>query len=51
MDIIEKNTLKAILEEKDVMLKANHPFLVGLKCAFQTKDKIFFVMPYLRGGD
>ena len=28
-----------------------HPFLVDLKYAFKTKDKLFFAMPFLRGGD
>ena len=31
--------------------QVNHPFLVGLKCAFQSKDKLYFVMDYLVGGE
>jgi len=29
----------------------NHPFLVNLEFAFQTPDKIFFVIQFLRGGE
>lgn len=29
----------------------SHPFLVTLKYAFQDKDKLFFAMPFIKGGD
>lgn len=28
-----------------------HPFIVGLNMAFQTKDKLFFVLDYCAGGE
>ena len=28
----------------------NHPFLVNLEYAFQTKEKIFLIMKFYRGG-
>jgi serum/glucocorticoid-regulated kinase 2 len=31
--------------------KAKHPFLVSLEYAFQTREKIFFVMSFIRGGE
>lgn len=33
------------------MYSAKHPFLVSLEFAFQTKEKIFFVMDFIRGGE
>jgi serum/glucocorticoid-regulated kinase 2 len=30
--------------------KVKHPFLVSLEFAFQTKEKIFFIMNFIRGG-
>lgn len=39
------------MREKEILFQAKHPFLVGLKCAFQTPDKLFLVMPFIRGGD
>lgn len=33
------------------MLQADHPFLVGMRYVFQTEQKIFFVMRFVRGGE
>ena len=33
------------------MQKADHPFLVGMEYVFQTDQKIFFVMKFVRGGE
>lgn len=33
------------------MLQADHPFLVGMNYVFQTDQKIFFVMRFVRGGE
>ena len=49
--IIEKNQFESIRREKEILHNANHPFLIGLKCAFSTPDKLFFLMPYIPGGD
>ena len=37
--------------EKDILQKADHPFLVGMEFVFQTDLKIFFVMKFVRGGE
>lgn len=37
--------------EKDILQKADHPFLVGMEYVFQTDLKIFFVMKFVRGGE
>ena len=37
--------------ERDVMTKMRHPFLVKLKWAFHTVDKVYLVMPYMPGGE
>lgn len=33
------------------IIQVNHPFLVNLEFAFQTPEKIFFVMKFMRGGE
>jgi len=42
--------LQCLIAEKNIMLNDN-PFLVHLYFAFQTEDKLYFVMDYLPGGD
>jgi len=52
--IIENDEVSSVKTEKKVFQFANqarHPFLVKLHSCFQTKDRIFFVMEYVSGGD
>lgn len=37
--------------ERNVLGKIDHPFIVGLNFAFQTKDKLYFVLDYCAGGE
>ncbi|KAA0151681.1 hypothetical protein FNF29_04367 [Cafeteria roenbergensis] len=37
--------------ERDILVRVRHPFIVGLKYAFQTADKLYFVMDYCPGGE
>ena len=37
--------------ERNVLGYIKHPFIVGLNMAFQTKDKLFFVLDYCAGGE
>eukprot|EP00357_Protocruzia_adherens_P002555 CAMPEP_0115016588 /NCGR_PEP_ID=MMETSP0216-20121206/27543_1 /TAXON_ID=223996 /ORGANISM="Protocruzia adherens, Strain Boccale" /LENGTH=535 /DNA_ID=CAMNT_0002387107 /DNA_START=45 /DNA_END=1652 /DNA_ORIENTATION=- len=49
--LIDKEQIEHTRTEKMIMQKVDHPFLVGLEYAFQTPEKLFFVMPYVRGGE
>lgn len=49
--IIEKKQFEQVKREKEILYEAKHPFLVGLHAAFQTPDKLFFLMPFIQGGD
>ncbi|CAJ0608934.1 unnamed protein product [Cylicocyclus nassatus] len=48
----KKNEVKHVMAELKV-LKSNihHPFLVSLHFSFQSKDKLYFVLDYLNGGE
>ncbi|RWS06273.1 serine/threonine-protein kinase Sgk1-like protein, partial [Dinothrombium tinctorium] len=50
--IIKRNEKTHIMCERNVLLKnLNHPFLVGLHYSFQTRDKLYFVLDYVNGGE
>lgn len=50
--IIKRNETRHIMSERNVLLKnLNHPFLVGLHYSFQTRDKLYFVLDYVNGGE
>lgn len=39
------------LNEKRVLERTSHPFLVGLKYSFQSETKLFLVMDFVDGGE
>jgi len=49
--IIDYDQIESTLLEKKILLEADHPFLVGMEYVFQTDQKIFFVMKFVRGGE
>ena len=49
--IIRKNQVEHTKTERNVLGYVHHPFIVGLNMAFQTPDKLFFVLDYCAGGE
>jgi RAC serine/threonine-protein kinase len=49
--IIKKNQVEHTKTERSVLGYTKHPFIVGLTMAFQTRDKLFFVLDYCAGGE
>lgn len=49
--LAEYDLVERTLTERDVLLKANHPFIVSAKYCFQTETKIFLVLDYVAGGE
>jgi len=50
-DIIKQKLIKHINLERDIMVElGNHPFIITLHWAFQTEDKLYFVLDYVNGG-
>ncbi len=37
--------------EKSILQKIQHPFIVRLHFAFQTKDKLYMILDYVNGGE
>lgn len=50
-NIIRRNQVEHTKTERNVLGYVNHPFIVGLKMAFQSKDKLYFVLDYCAGGE
>jgi hypothetical protein len=50
-NIIKRNQVEHTRTERSVLGYVRHPFIVGLKMAFQTRDKLFFVLDYCAGGE
>lgn len=49
--IIARNQVRNAKAERAILQKMDHPFLVGLKFAFQTDDKLYLVLDYVNGGE
>jgi serine/threonine protein kinase len=49
--IFRKNQVEHTKTERSVLGYIHHPFIVGLTMAFQTADKLFFVLDYCSGGE
>ncbi|ORX47791.1 kinase-like protein [Hesseltinella vesiculosa] len=50
--LVQQNQVEHTLAERNVLIQAmNSPYIVSLKCCFQTQTHLFLVMDYLPGGD
>jgi len=50
-NIIKRNQVEHTRTERSVLGYVAHPFIVGLNMAFQSKDKLYFVLDYCAGGE
>jgi serine/threonine protein kinase len=49
--LIEMDQIESTLLEKEIMFECDHPFLVGMEYLFQNDFRLYFVMPFIRGGE
>jgi serine/threonine protein kinase len=50
-NIIKRNQVEHTKTERNVLGYVRHPFIVGMNMAFQSKDKLYFVLDYCAGGE
>eukprot|EP01135_Chromosphaera_perkinsii_P003729 Nk52_evm47s252 gene=Nk52_evmTU47s252 len=58
MKVMKKNLIlrdRKITEhtkaERHILQEVNHPFIVRLQYAFQTEDKLYLILDYMKGGE
>ena len=49
--IIQRKQVAHTKAEKTILQKIQHPFIVRLYFAFQTKDKLYMILDYINGGE
>lgn len=49
--ILSQHLIKYALTERNVLTYLDHPFIVSLKYAFQTPERLFLILDYCPGGD
>jgi serum/glucocorticoid-regulated kinase 2 len=49
--ILENGQVTSTLLEKNILQNLNYQFLVGMDFCFQTQERIYFVMNFIRGGE
>ncbi|KAH3899730.1 related to Serine/threonine-protein kinase YPK2/YKR2 [Saccharomycodes ludwigii] len=49
--INNKSEIQHILAERTILAMINNPFIVSLKFSFQSKDKLYLVLPFIPGGE
>jgi serine/threonine protein kinase len=51
-ELAKRNQREHTQNERDVLAGTrDHPFIVQLRFAFQTADKLYIVMDFMRGGE
>jgi len=49
--IIARNQVEHTKAERKILQTLEHPFLMKLRFAFQTKEKLYLVLDYVKGGE
>jgi protein kinase A len=49
--ILAKKSVNSVLNERNLLSKLHHDFMVNMKYAFQDRHNLYLVMDYLGGGD
>jgi len=50
-EMIQRNKIKRVHTEREILSTADHPFIVTLHWSFQSPSHLYFVMEYCAGGE
>lgn len=50
-EMIERNKIKRVLAEQEILSTSNHPFIVTLYHSFQSEEFLYLCMEYCMGGE
>lgn len=50
-DLIRKNMVQSVRNERNILAQANNPFVVRFYYSFTSVDNLYIVMEYVSGGD
>eukprot|EP01130_Rhizamoeba_saxonica_P017306 TRINITY_DN8344_c0_g1_i1.p1 TRINITY_DN8344_c0_g1~~TRINITY_DN8344_c0_g1_i1.p1 ORF type:complete len:387 (-),score=67.43 TRINITY_DN8344_c0_g1_i1:36-1196(-) len=48
--LCKTKSIQNTIVERDIMLKIRHPFIIDLYYAFQSQERVAFIMNYINGG-
>ena len=49
--LLETDQIESTKLERDILLECQSPFLCGMDYVFQNELRLYFVMPFIRGGE
>ena len=50
-DLIRKNMVQSVRNERNILAQANNPFVVRFYYSFTSTENLYIVMEYVSGGD
>ena len=50
-EMITRNKVKRVLTEREILVTADHPYIMTLYASFQTAENLYFLMDYCAGGE
>ena len=50
-DVIKRGKAKRVMLERDILASTNHPFIVTMYLALQTRHRLYFFLQYCPGGE
>jgi len=50
-EMIKRNKVRRVMTEREILVTAQHPFIVPLYYSFQSKEYLYLIMEYCSGGE